>query len=553
MRGTNVLICGGGPVGLTASILLSDLGISNVVVEKRPSTTQLPRARGVNCRTVEIWRAAGLLDQLQAISLPAEWTEYIVYLTTLAGEEIGRMHSESMSRDATAPLSPAPFLSSSQNRMDAMLRAAAEKRSPADVRFGNELLRFTDNGDSVTAVIAGRDGQEYELEADWLLAADGASSHIREHLGIEFQGLRTNRWYLSSHFTADLSRFTAGREGALMWTLEPGLEGVFQPLDGDRDWGCGVLFDADIEPPQAFTEQRVIELIQKMIGAPGADVDIELLTFRPWTVAATVATSLYAGRVVLAGDAAHQIPPFGAPGMNTGVQDTHALAWRLAAQVQGWGSEELLDSYNTERREVAGRVCEFAKANMAHVAGIRSLQSTDRVQASREYGNWNGLDLGVHYEQGALVPDGTPRPPVANEVTEYQPSARPGARAPHHWLRDSDGTRLSTIDLFGRDFVLLTAGGGHAWQTAATELVQQRGVPLRTVDIAPGAALTAEDGHFASAFGIAKDGAVLVRPDGHVAFRARTADSDPVGTLNHVFDVVLGGRTQPLRASGSVR
>jgi 2-polyprenyl-6-methoxyphenol hydroxylase-like FAD-dependent oxidoreductase len=539
MLRTSVLICGGGPVGLTASILLSDLGVPNLLVEKRPSTTQLPRARGMNLRTTEIWRAVGLLDQMRAISLPPQWTECIIYLSTLAGDEIGRMPSESMASEATAPFSPAPYLSSSQNRIDAVLRAAAEQRPQADVRFGNELVRFTDNGDSVTAVIAPQDGQPYEVTADWLIAADGGNSSVRQEIGIELQGLRTNRWYLSSHFTADLSRFTEGREAPLLWTLEPGLEGVFQPLDGKTDWSCVVLFDADIDPPKAFTEHRVVELIRNMIGAPDDDIDIELLNFRPWFVSATAATRMYAGRVALVGDAAHLIPPYGGIGMNTGIGDAQALAWRIAALVKGWGSAGLLHSYNRERREVAGRVCEFAKVNMAHVAAIRSLQSTDRVQASREYGNWNGLDLGVHYEQGALVPDGTPRPAGANEITEYQPSARPGARAPHLWLRDREGARRSTIDLFGRDFVLLTAGNGDAWRTAADTVAQQRGIPLCTIDIAFGSEMTAEDGDFASRYGITEEGAVLVRPDGHVAFRARTADNDPLARLNHVFDVVL--------------
>jgi hypothetical protein len=276
-----------------------------------------------------------------------------------------------------------------------------------------------------------------------------------------------------------------------------------------------------------------------MVGAP-EPVDIELLSFRPWSVAATVATKLRAGRVVLAGDAAHQIPPYGGIGMNTGVQDVQGLVWRLAAAVKGWGSDELLDSYNSERREVAGRVCEFAKANMAHVAGISSLLSADRVQESKEYGNWNGLDLGVHYEQGALVPDGTSRP-LINEVTDYMPSARPGGRAPHRWLRNSQGDRLSTIDLFGQEFVLFTAGSGDAWHAAAAEITERRGVPVRAVDVAPGAEFTVEAGDFAEAFGIGEDGAVLVRPDGHVAFRAPSAEVDPVRTLNHVFDVIFNG------------
>jgi hypothetical protein len=172
------------------------------------------------------------------------------------------------------------------------------------------------------------------------------------------------------------------------------------------------------------------------------------------------------------------------------------------------------------------------------------------VQASREYGNWNGLDLGVHYEQGAHVLDGAPRLPVASEVTEYRPDARPGDRAPHHWLRELDGTRVSTIDLFGHDFVLLTAGNGGPWHAAAAAAAQQRRVPLRVVDIAPGAELASDGRDFAEAYGITPQGAVLVRPDGHVAFRSRSADSDPAATIDHVFDVVLSGHTQPLRTSG---
>lgn len=553
MRHATVLICGGGPVGLTASMLLSDLGIANVLVEKRPDTTQLPRARGMNCRTVEVWRSMGLVERMEAISLPAEWTEDIVYLTTLAGEEIGRMPSESMSRESTAAFSPAPFLSSSQNRIDAVLHEAAVEHPHSQMLFGHELLQVTDDGDGVIAQVKGPDGDVYQIRADWLIAADGATSTVRQEAGVELEGVRTSRWYLNCHFDADLSRFTDTRKGALIWTLEPGLEGVFQPLDGKRDWSCGVLFDAATQTPEAFTQERVIALIQGMIGAPGRDVEIDLHNFRPWFVAATVAPRLRIGRVLLAGDAAHQIPPFGGMGMNTGIQDAHALAWRLAAIAQGWGAEELLDSYQTERREVAQRVCAFAQANMRHVTEIRSQASSERVRNSREYGNWNGLDLGVHYTRGALVADGTERQKAANETTVYTPSARPGERAPHRWLTSPEGERVSTVDLFGHGFVLFTAGGGEAWQSAAAELAQSRAVPLRSVDVASGSQWQDEAVGFADAYGIGESGAVLVRPDGHVAFRSPGAVPDPAGVLSQVADLVLGPRPARRPGTGQAR
>lgn len=551
MRHATVLICGGGPVGLTASMLLSELGISNVVVEKRPSTTQLPRARGMNCRTGEIWRSLGLADRMEGISLPAEWTEDIVYCTTLAGDEIGTMPSESMSRKATAAYSPAPFLSSSQIEIDALLHEAATAQPQAEVRFGHEVTHVEDDGAGVTADISTHDGRQYQVRADWLIAADGANSTVRQAVGVQLDGVRTSRWYLNSHFHADLSRFTDHRKGALIWTLEPGLEGVFQPLDGEDDWSCGVLFDAETESPDDFTTERVITLIQNMIGAPGEDVGIDLLNFRPWFVAATVASQLRSGRVLLAGDSAHQIPPFGGMGMNTGIQDAHALAWRIAAVVRGSASEELLDTYSTERREVALRICDFAKQNMQHVTEIRSRPSAERVQSSREYGNWNGLDMGVHYTHGALVPDGTSRPTLANEVTEYVPDARPGSRAPHRWLTARTGTRLSTLDLFKDAFVLLTTEGGASWRAAARRVSDRRALPLRAVQIAPGAELEDEEHGFARAYGIAADGAVLVRPDGHVAFRAPAAVTDPDAVLEKTLDAVLGKKPVAAFTPGS--
>jgi putative polyketide hydroxylase len=538
-----ILIVGGGPVGLSLS-LLSRLRIPSLVVEKRPGTSQLPRARGMNCRTAEIWRTLGLAEDMSAISLPAEWTRGIVYLTRLSGDEIGRMDSASMWREATAVYSPAPFLASSQDRIDAVLRAAAEAQSEADVRFGHEVLAVHQDPDGVTAeVLKAGQTTPYGVRAAWAVAADGANSPVRQALGITLNGQRSNRWYLNVHFHADLSGFTRGdRKGALLWILDAEHEGVFQPLDGQRDWGCGVNFDANVIKPDEFDDERVLGLVRDMITEGPLDIGIDLLDFRPWFVSSLVAERLREGRVLLAGDAAHQIPPFGGQGMNTGIQDAHNLAWKLAAVVRGEAGPSLLDSYDTERRGVAERVCAFGRRNVAHVTAIRRGQSDREVKVAKEYGNWAGLDVGVHYDAGALVSDGTPPPRHEDSVIDYEPCARPGWRVPHRWLRRPGGERLSTIDLFGPGFVLLAGSQGDAWSAAVGP-----GSLIRTEQEGRDFA-TEAGGPLHGFLGIGADGALLVRPDGHVAARWVHPLDEPASTLAEVL-AAIGMRPAVLLAT----
>jgi 2-polyprenyl-6-methoxyphenol hydroxylase-like FAD-dependent oxidoreductase len=459
------------------------------------------------------------------ISLPEEWTRAMVYLTRLAGTEIGRMDSESMWREATAHYSPAPFLSSSQDRIEPVLRRAAAAETEAGIHFGHEVTAITQDADGVTIdVLSEESSSTYALRADWVIAADGASSFVRRQLGVPLEGQQSNRWYLNVHFHADLSRYTQGdRKGALLWVLDAEKEGVFQPLDGKQDWGCGVYFDADQVDPSEFDDARVLDLVRDMIDDPAPDIDIELIGFRPWFVSATVAQRYRSGRVFLAGDAAHQIPPFGGQGMNTGIQDCHNLAWKLAAVMQGRADETLLDTYDVERRQIAQRICSFGRRNVGHVSDIRSSQSERRVKVSREYGNWAGIDVGMHYNEGAIVEDGTAVPALDGSVTEYEPCARPGWRLPHRWLHRSGGERISTIDLSLLSFTLLTGPEGAAWEVAAADA----GTGGDWVHLREGRDFSVESGPpLYEFFEIESDGAVLVRPDGHVAARwATTPDN----------------------------
>jgi len=538
MAHSPVVIAGAGPVGLTTSLLLSAAGVPNIVLEKRHGTSLLPRSRGIMCRTAEIWSHLGLLPALRARSLPAEWTRYLLYVQGLSGPEIGRMEATSQIAEFTASYSPAPFLCSTQDRMDEVLNAAAQDQENAQVLFGHEVIGIEDTGNGVSVRVRDESGETYPIDADWFVAADGANSPTRQALGIEMSGIRTQRWYLNAHFRADLSRWTEpDRKGSLIWVLDTVIEGVFQPLDGRNEWAGGSSFDATVDPPESFTAERVREMFRTMIGPGGEDTEIDLIGFWPWFVSATVAERFRQGRVLLVGDAAHQVPPFGGIGMNTGVQDAHNLVWKLAAVIKGWAGDALLDSYELERREVAQRACAYGMTNAKHVSAIREWPAAARVAALRQYGNWAGLDVGVHYTTGAFVPDGSPPPGHEVAVHEYHPSARPGARAPHLWMRTPKG-RVSTIELFHDGFTVVAGASGGAWTEAARKLNEASPAPVRayTLGIDP----DVEHDKFGQLYGLDPDGAVLVRPDGHVAFRSRGAVSDPAEVLADALAVALG-------------
>jgi hypothetical protein len=282
-----------------------------------------------------------------------------------------------------------------------------------------------------------------------------------------------------------------------------------------------------------------------MLGDPTAEsTDIEILKAYRFTLSMMVSDQLRKGRLLLAGDAAHQVPPFGGFGLNTGIQSAHNLAWKLAAVVRGEAPATLLDTYDTERREVAKRVCDFGRTNAAYIeqmmTAVREAKSTEEKRAivtnSRQYGNWWGLDLGVHYEgSGAFVHDSVAPPTVESPVIDYIPHAKPGYRAPHFWAMQG-AARVSSIALFEGAFVLLAAPAGQLWITAARDPAL---VPaIKAYRVATDGDLIPEV-DFPALYGLSASGAVLVRPDGHVAFRSVAMVEDPANTLRDVLDRIL--------------
>jgi hypothetical protein len=254
--------------------------------------------------------------------------------------------------------------------------------------------------------------------------------------------------------------------------------------------------------------------------------------------AAQVAEHYRRGRVFLAGDAAHHMPPTGGFGLNTGVQDVHNLVWKLAGVLQGWAAPDLMDSYEVERLPYGRAITEQALANARSLGRGESVEATPPAALARpEFLNELGMIFGARYESGALVADGTPPPTVANPVTDYEPTARPGSRAPHVWV-ERDGVRVSTLDLLGgQRFTLLTGPDGRAWSQAARAVAGRLRVPLEAVLLE---ATVGAEPRWPAAYGIERDGAVLVRPDGFVGWRYASSHADPTATLAAALEEMLG-------------
>jgi putative polyketide hydroxylase len=395
------------------------------------------------------------------------------------------------------------------------------------------------------------DGGETTMRARYLIAADGGSSRLRDFAAIGEAYHQTYNSFVAAFFHADLSRYTGGREGALIWTLAPGVEGVFHPLDGKTAWAAHIQFNPQSEDPDTWTAETVVERVRGMIGAPaGEKPDIDLHKHYRYTLTASVSERLRKGRLILAGDAAHRTLPYGGWGLNTGVHGAHNLAWKLGAVMRGEAPEVLLDTYDSERREAALVNCAFGKVNAGHVAKLMMAlrQSANRAErrsliaASRQYGNWTGLDLGIHYDGTqapcAFMPDGVAAPAVENPVIDYVPHAKPGWRAPHLWVRTkASGHRISTVELLDGGFVVLAGPEGHSWCDAARAI---DGPPkVMGFRVAADGDLVPENTDICALYGIASDGAVLVRPDGHVAFRAPKAVADSKVALARALDQAL--------------
>ncbi len=503
MHTTPVLIVGGSLVGLSAALFLAWRGVPVTLVEKHSGSSPHPRAMGFTERTLEYFRAVGIGDQVPQWDPNAKLRR--ARIDSLSGEPLsetpwtpGRIQEEK------GHLSPVRGAGIPQDKLEPILRKAARERG-ADLRLGVELLSFLQDAAGVTAEVRDRlTSQAYRIRASYLIAADGADSPIREKLSIPRQGvgyLRTLRSVLFYCPAAD----EALRHGIQQFEIEqPGFK-AFVTTYGDGRW---VLMFGDDQ------ERTDDELRTAVLRALGRAMPFEIITTGRWDMAGRIAKRYRDGRVFLVGDAAHQLPPTrGGFGANTGIDDAYNLAWKLQRVIEGVSTPALLDTYSPERQPIG-----WLRHQQTFACPDYTRWVGDILKGEQLYGD-AAMELGQLYRSDAILGAGPELPPAAHPDVW---AGQPGTRAPHVWV-EFGGQQVSTLDLFTREFVLLTTE--PRWCASAHRIGGVRAYCVGRDVVFP----TAEP--FTQKFGVLPGGATLIRPDGVVCWRAEGMAAEPTSAL----------------------
>jgi 2-polyprenyl-6-methoxyphenol hydroxylase-like FAD-dependent oxidoreductase len=543
----DVVVVGGGPTGLAAAHFLAGLGVRTVILEQRSTPSGHPRATVINSRTMELLRHLGVDAEVRRAGVPLENTARITWCVELAGTELAGLDiidsAETLMRRAAN--SPALPVICSQNRVEALLVERLPEHARLIRGVTAEELITTSSGIRVTAT-----GEHpVVVDARYAILAEGLHGALRETVGLRGTAAPPLGRLLDIHFSADLTPWTAGRESALYWVLNDIVRGVLITVDPKR--GEWLLEIPALTPDEEHTyfEQEVDhhKLIEAAIGASGdAIAGLRVHSVRNWVMGSTGLESWRSadGRVLAAGDAAHTFPPTGGFGMNTGIQDAHNLAWKLAAVLHGGAPDTLLDSYERERRPVAEFNARHSERNALQKRAL--LQSDEdrtefarNIEQHRPHFDFEGQELGFNYAPG-------PGESVVQNVVTYLPTAEVGHRAPHAWL-DRAGDRISTTDLARTGFALLT--GAAVWHEVARQTPTVVGLPLTTAVITADGPLRDATGAFADRYALQGAEAVLIRPDGHVA--ARLPGLAPREELRQAVDRIVNSGLVPARAERS--
>lgn len=588
---TDVLIIGGGPAGLTTTLELARRGIRGLLVERRDFTTHFPRAHLLNVRTMETFHDIGVADQIYADGPPEDKWHRVAWYTSLEGpsdlhgKRIGYLPAwgGGPDRERYAEASPRRFANLPQLQLDTMLWQKADQAWPGAVRARSEVICLDQDEHGVTATIRDLDeDRTYSIRARYVVAADGGRT-CADLLGVGVTGPRALRDVVSVFFSADLSAY-ADPEALLTYLMQPQGEGA--PVGGllaigpgaeGGDWGAKSprwSLGMHLAPGDPLDDDKpaLVERVREILGIPDLRMDVHAVS--RWQYEGVVADRFRVGRVFLAGDAAHRHPPTGGLGLNTAVGDATNLGWKLSAVLKGQAGTELLDSYEPERRQIAIQNVEHSLRNAGRHApigfamglrkgmaiedgwaelaiwasdtpeGAQRRQAVDAAVAhnAEDYSQLN-IEAGFCYEMGAVIPDGTTPPAGHDSATEFTANARPGHHIPHVWLSDSRGESVSTSDLVATEgFTLFVdAQDAQVWSAASTAASREHGCPVTVVSIG-GQDFRDPNGSWEAVAGIGARGALLVRPDRHVAWRCAEPSTDSASELAAALHSLLRER-----------
>ncbi|MDX3907631.1 MAG: FAD-dependent oxidoreductase [Pigmentiphaga sp.] len=532
---TEVLVVGAGPVGLALAGDLGWRGRQCLVVERGDGVIGQPRMDLVGIRTMEYCRRWGLVADVEASPYNRDYPQDNVYLTTLNGYELERQPMPSMNDEQAPPESPQHRERCPQNMFDPILCKFAASQPTTTLSYRHELVSFEQDSEGVTAKVMDlAAGVEKTVRARFLVGCDGARSVVRTQLGIGMQGrgLLTNTTNVIFR-CPEFNRLHDKKPGYRYMFVGPdGIWATIVAINGHDQWRMSIIGNAHERPE--YTDEQIKAFAYRALGRP---FDLEILSVLRWARMELVADRYHEGRVFICGDACHLTSPTGGLGMNTGIGDAVTLSWKLAAHLEGWGGPALFDAYDNERRPIAKRITAFSTMNLqtmkqvptsaklfddsAEGAEARAMAGRALAEGLKQEWFSMNIHLGNRYTSSPVIVYSEPEDPAAieaefNDAIHYRPTSRPGCRAPHAWLEDG----RSTLDLFGRQFVLLSFGDHGGQGAAFADAARQAGTPVEHVHIAQADVAALYEKNF-----------VLVRPDGHVAWRGNRIPEDAPALL----------------------
>ncbi len=513
---TQVLIVGGGIVGLSTSLFLSWRGIPSLLIERHPGTAIHPRIPGVAQPTMEMFRSVGIEEAIHEVEAPLFISGNVLLVESLVGQEFDVLQQD-VDALFIGDSSPARGSQAAQDLLEPVLRTHAE-RLGGDLRFGTELVAFEQNEDGITATIRERESQHTcTARAHYLVAADGTHSGIRQQLGIGRHGKGSLFQCVSIIFEAELMELFRKRNAVMCFIANDNISNAaLVPYLGSAGrpdlYRLDVPYDPEEETLADYAETRCLQLIRAAAGIPDLPVQ-KIRTVSTYEAAELVADRFQQGRVFLVGDAARTQPPSGGLGGATGIAEAYNLTWKLAAVLHGEAGEALLATYDVERRPQA----DYTAEQVALLSQQRQIEGSAGITVDTFT-----LVMGYRYSTGAIVREaGNEQLPLVKPLDQWK--GQPGTRAPHLVLKQ-EGKPISTRDLFGPHFVLLIGPDGENWKAAAPNVKEAFHLPLDSYQIGGETGDLIDTGNkFCEVYGITSGGAVLVRPDGFIAWRCQTA------------------------------